>query len=93
MGRSRRVGGVRAHVTKSVRRPVKLLRLKDLSDLSGLDRVAIWRLRRDGLVPEPDTYVGKRPAWYESTMNDCLSTIPRFRESEAWKQWRTPELP
>lgn len=45
-----------------------LLTRREVAEFTGLTLETIKTYRRDGVMPEPDLYVDRKPLWKESTI-------------------------
>ncbi|MFS1873309.1 helix-turn-helix transcriptional regulator [Enterovibrio norvegicus] len=56
----------------------RILRLKEIAELVGLSKSTIWRLRQEGLFPEPLQLGARAVGWYESDVMDWLKSRNRL---------------
>lgn len=52
-----------------------LLRVTEVEKLVGLSRTTIWRMRRDGLFPQPLQYSPGKQVWRESQITAWLANL------------------
>lgn len=55
-------------------RPIKILRIKDVSAITGLKPEAIYRLGREGKFPRPVKIGTFSSGWVEAEIQDYLAT-------------------
>lgn len=46
---------------------------KELADSAGLQYKTLWTYRKRGILPEPEFYVGNKPLWSKSTIDQWMS--------------------
>jgi len=60
---------------------MKVLRIKQMSEKTGLSKVSIWRLEREGKFPAR-VQIGKRSVgWIEQEIDDWIENCPLAKES------------
>ncbi|MBT5001213.1 MAG: AlpA family phage regulatory protein [Tateyamaria sp.] len=57
--------------------PSKLLKAKDVSDLTSISRSHLHRLAREGKFPKPIKIGENRSAWLEADVQDWITTCVR----------------
>lgn len=58
---------------------MKILRVKEVSELLSLSKSTIWRLRREGDFPEPLKLGPKSVGWYESDVTAWIKSRNRLQ--------------
>ena len=56
---------------------MRLLRLPDVMQMTGLSRHTIWRMERDGRFPRRRVLAARNIAWLESEVIAWISAAPR----------------
>lgn len=57
-----------------------LLGVKEVAELLGVDPKNMHHVRKTRFFPEPDDFVGKRPVWYLTTIQEYQDKIAEWRE-------------
>ncbi|TKF31282.1 helix-turn-helix transcriptional regulator [Enterovibrio norvegicus] len=57
----------------------RILRVKEISELLGLSKSTIWRMRRDGLFPAPLKIGPRAVGWRESDVTDWIKSRDRLQ--------------
>lgn len=65
--------------TSSSRQPERIIRAGELAEGLGISRPTLWRMRRDGRIPQPLKIAPGVIGWRESTIERWLDE----REAEA----------
>lgn len=58
---------------------MKILRIKEISELLSLSKSTIWRLRREGDFPEPLKLGPRSVGWYESDVTEWIKSRNRLQ--------------
>lgn len=58
---------------------MKILRIKEISELLSLSKSTIWRLRREGNFPEPLQLGPRSVGWYESDVMEWIKSRNRLQ--------------
>ena len=61
---------------------MNILRIDDLSDLTGLSRATIWRMERAGEFPKRIQLSRGTVGWIEDEIRDWIASRPRCSSSE-----------
>ena len=59
---------------------MKLIRLKDVINCTGLARSTIYKYIDDGIFPKPVSLIGRSVAWVESEVQDWI--LERIEERD-----------
>lgn len=59
----------------------KLMRLKDVMNVTGLSRAYLYKLQAEGLFPQSVSLVGRAVAWVESEVEDWIEERIAQRDS------------
>ncbi|MGF1768624.1 AlpA family phage regulatory protein [Enterovibrio makurazakiensis] len=57
----------------------RILRVKEISELLGLSKSTIWRMRREGLFPAPLRLGPRAVGWRESDVTDWIKSRDRLQ--------------
>lgn len=58
-----------------------LVTVGELADLFGVNPQWPYQMRTNGVLPEPDGYLGKNPYWIKARISDWWETNPNRRRS------------
>ena len=61
--------------------PIRILRIREVMNRTGLSRSTIWRLQSARKFPLSVVLLGERRGWYESEIDEWVKTRPRSRET------------
>ena len=61
---------------------MRVLKLKDVVQLTGLSRVTIWRLEQRGEFPGKIALSPNRVGWLESEVQDWIGSRPRINNQK-----------
>lgn len=65
---------------------MKVLRIKQVVEKTGLSKVSIWRLEREGKFPSR-VQIGKRSVgWKEHLIDDWIKKCPLVKESGSYEK-------
>ena len=56
---------------------MKVLPIKEVTNLTGLSRVTIWRMEHKGMFPKRIALSPRRVGWRENEINEWLESLPR----------------
>jgi len=56
---------------------MKVLPIKEVTNLTGLSRVTIWRMEHKGMFPQRVSLSPRRVGWRENEINEWLKSLPR----------------
>jgi prophage regulatory protein len=61
---------------------MKILKQKEVVQLTGLSRVTIWRLEQRGEFPEKIALSPNRVGWLENEVSDWITSRPRISSQQ-----------
>ena len=61
---------------------MKILKQKEVVQLTGLSRVTIWRLEQRGEFPEKIALSPNRVGWIEDEVSDWITSRPRISSQQ-----------
>ena len=61
---------------------MKILKQKEVVQLTGLSRVTIWRLEQQGEFPEKIALSPNRVGWLENEVSDWITSRPRISSQQ-----------
>ena len=61
---------------------MKILKQKEVVQLTGLSRVTIWRLEQRGEFPEKIVLSPNRVGWLENEVSDWIGSRPRISSQQ-----------
>jgi prophage regulatory protein len=56
---------------------MKVLPIKEVTNLTGLSRVTIWRMEQRGAFPKRIALSPRRVGWREDEISEWLESLPR----------------
>lgn len=63
--------------------PLRILRLRDVEQRTGLSRATIYRRGTDGTFPKPIRLGGNSSGWVESEIDAFLASLIAIRDAQA----------
>ena len=56
---------------------MKVLPIREVTNLTGLSRVTIWRMEQKGMFPQIIALSPRRVGWREDEISEWLESLPR----------------
>jgi prophage regulatory protein len=56
---------------------MKVLSIREVTDLTGLSRVTVWRMEQKNMFPQRIALSPRRVGWREDEINEWLESLPR----------------